>query len=133
MTYDSAPDRQQQWELVVRRSFEISDAVAHTEARKTLIRSFEGYLQATGWQLAPRGIAEPIVDALMLADLAGNPSDPEFDTRESAQRLLAHGISVIDPEHLVFDARFDYPSEILTATRQMLARVERYWRERSDD
>jgi hypothetical protein len=126
---ESASDRQQQWVLVVRRSFGISDPVADNEARETIIRFFEHQLQVNGWQSAPRAIAEPIVDSLMVLEVLGDVDHPTFTTRDGAQRLLAHGIAVVDPEHLVFDSGFDYPAEILAATLQILERVEEYVRE----
>ena len=129
MSSDSASNRQQEWELVVRRSFEISDFVALDEARETLISCFERHLEANGWQGAPRAIAQPIVDSLMLLEVAGGLSDPTFATRDGAHRILAHGISVVDPERLVYDARFEYPPEIVATTQQMLVQIVRYARQ----
>ncbi len=131
MSTEPDQQRQQQWELVVRRSFDISDVTAHQDARESLIGIFEGHLQANGWQLAPRGVAEPIVDSLLLLEVTGDSTDPTFDTRDGAHRLIAHGLSVIDPEHLMYDMRFDYPQEIVAAAQQMLARVQQYSKESS--
>jgi hypothetical protein len=130
MTSESASERQEQWERDVRRSFEISDLVADTEAREALIRFFEDELQVSGWNSAPRSVAQPLVDSLMAREVIGDPSDLTFTTRDRALRLVGHGIGVIDPEHLVYDARFEYPPEIVAAAQQMLARVEQYVRER---
>lgn len=129
MTRGSASDPQGQWQIVVRRSFGISDLVANEDARETLVRCFEDELQVSGWQSAPRAVAQPLVDSLMLLEVVGSLSDPAFTTRDRAHRIVAHGIGVIDPEHLVYDARFEYPPEIVVAVQQMLARVEQYVRE----
>ena len=129
MTAKSASDRQQQWELVVRRSFGISDLVPNKDARETLIRCFEDELEVSGWQSAPRAVAQPFVDALMVLEVVGDLSDPSFTTRDGAHRVIAKGIAVIDPEHLVYEARFDYPTEIVAAAQQMLVRIEQYVRE----
>jgi hypothetical protein len=118
-----------QWEIVVRRSFGISDLVAKNEARETLIRFFEDELRVNGWHSAPRAVAQPVVDSLMVLEVIGDLSDPTFTTRDGARRLVGHGIGVVDPEHLVYDARFEYPTEIVAAAQQMLARVEQYVRE----
>ena len=126
MTSGSASDRQEQWEIVVRRSFEISDLVAKNEARETLIRFFEAELRVNGWHSAPRAVAQPVVDSLMVLEVIGDLSDPTFTTRDRARRLVGHGIGVVDPEHLVYDPSFEYPSEIVAAVQQMLARVEQY-------
>jgi hypothetical protein len=131
VTAESASDRQQQWEFVVRRSFGISDLVANNDARETLIRCFEDELQVSGWQSAPRAVAQPIVDALMVLEVVGDLSDPSFTTRDGAHRVIAKGIAVIDPEHLVYEAGFEYPPEIVAAAQQMLLRVEQYVREQS--
>jgi hypothetical protein len=129
LTSDSASDRQEQWEIVVRRSFGVSDLVSKSEARETLIRVFEDELQVSGWHSAPRAVAQPLVDSLMVLEVIGDLSDPTFTTRDRAHRLVGHGIGVVDPEHLVYDARFEYPPEIVAAAQQMLARVEQYVRE----
>jgi hypothetical protein len=129
MSSESASERQRQWELVVRRSFEISDLAARNEARQALIGCLENYLQSNGWQSALRGVSEPIVDSLMVLEVAGDLSDPTFTTRDRAHRLLARGVTVVDPERLVFDARFEYPPEVVAAVEEMLTRVERYARE----
>jgi hypothetical protein len=67
----------------------------------------------------------------MVLEVVGDLSDPVFTTRDRAHRLIANGIRVIDPEHLVYDVRFEYPAEIVAATQQMLARVEQYVREQA--
>jgi hypothetical protein len=113
----------------VRRSFGVPDLVAKNEARETLIRVFEDELQVSGWHSAPRAVAQPLVDSLMMLEVIGDLSDPTLTTRDRARRLVGHGIGVVDPEHLVYDARFEYPPEIVAAAQQMLARVEQYVRE----
>jgi hypothetical protein len=128
MTRDSASGRQEEWQIVVRRSFGISDSVANEEARETLVRCFEDELQVSGWQSAPRAVAQPLADSLLQPEVVGNLSDPAFTTRDRAHRIVAHGIGVIDPEHLVYDASFEYPPEIVVAAHQMLDRVEQYAR-----
>jgi hypothetical protein len=129
MTSEFVSDCQQEWEQFVRRSFEISDALDHRDARELLLSCFEGYLRENGWELAPRGVAQPIVDSLLMLEVTGNPGDPSFGTQNGAQRVIARGLSLIDPEELVYDARFEYPPEIIAATQQMLARIERHARE----
>ena len=129
MTQGSGSGRQEQWQIVVRRSVGISDSVANEEARETLVRCFEDELQVSGWESAPRAVAQPLVDSLMLLEVVGSLSDPAFTTQDRARRVIAHGMGVIDPEHLAYDARFEYPPEIVAATRQMLDRVEQYVRD----
>ncbi len=126
MTASSGPDRQEQWQILVRRSFGISDLVAKTEAREALVRCFEEELQISGWQSAPRAVAQPLVDSLMVLELVGDLSDSTFTSQDRARRLVAHGIGVVDPEHLVYDGSFEYPPEIVAATQQMLERNEQY-------
>jgi hypothetical protein len=132
MTDESPSDRQQQWELVVRRSFGISDLVAKRDAREALIRNFEDQLHENGWHIPSRGTAEPIVDALMALGAIEDLDDPTLTTRttrDSAYRLIEKGLAVIDPEHLVFDMSFEYPREVVAAAEQVLDRVGRYVRE----
>jgi hypothetical protein len=126
VTPGSASDRPQQWEMAVRRSFGISDLDNNHDARETLIGCLEDELQMRGWESAPRAVAQPLVDSLMVLEVVGDLSDPTFTTRDRANRLVANGIGVIDPEHLVYDPRFEYPPEIVAAVQQMLARVEKY-------
>ena len=139
MTAESASDRQQQWVLVVRRSFEISDVVSDEDARKQLIRHFQDQLEEHGWQLPTRGIAEPIVDALVALGASGDIDDqllptgidlsaPSFTTREAAYRLLEKGLAVVDPEHLVFDPMSELPSEVVGAAQLVLDRICTYVR-----
>ena len=118
--------------IVVRRSFGISDVVADNDARETLIRFFEGELQVTGWQSAPRAVAQPLVDSLLLLDVIGDLNDSTFTTRDRANHVVANGIAVVDPEHLVLDTRFGYPPEIVAAVQQMLAWVEKYLGQQSE-
>lgn len=128
MTQGSAPGRQADWQFVVRRSFGISDLATHEDARQALVKCFEDELQERGWQSAPRAVAQPLVDSLLLVEVVGNLDDPAFTTLDGANRLIAHGIGVIDPEHLVYEAGFDFPPEIVVAVQEMLARVEQYVR-----
>ena len=89
MTAESASNRQQQWALVVRRSFGISDRVADEEAREALIGSLEDQLRENGWQSPTRGIAEPMVDALMALGANGHLRRPPAPRWNAAYRLLA--------------------------------------------
>jgi len=128
MTSESASDRQE-WKLVVRRSFGISDIVGNEDAREALIGSFEDQLRVNGWQIPPRETAEPIVDALLALGAIGDLDDPTFTVRDAAFRLLDKGMSIIDPEHLVFDVRFEYPPEVFATCEQVLDRVCQYVRD----
>jgi hypothetical protein len=116
----------------VRRSFGISDVVADHDARETLIRRFEDELEVTGWQSAPRAVAQPLVDSLMMLEVIGDLNDSNVTTQDRAYRVVENGIAVVDPEHLVLDTRFGYPPEIVAATQQMLGRVEKYLGEQTD-
>jgi hypothetical protein len=129
----SPSDRQEQWVIVVRRSFGISDVVAHDDAREILIRLFENELQVIGWQSAPRAVAQPVVDSLLSVDVIGDLSDATFTTRDRANRLVGHGIALVDPEHLVLDTSMGYPVEIVAAAQQMLERVEKYLDQQSNE
>ena len=129
MTAEWASDRQRQWELVVRHAFGISDRVPNNDAREALIGSFQDRLQDNGLQSPTRGAAEPIVDALLALGPVEDLDDPMLSTRETAYRLLEKGMTVVDPERLVFDARFEYPPEVVAAAQQILDRVGRYLRE----
>lgn len=113
----------------MRRSFGVSDLTARNEARETLIGLFEVELRVSGWDGAPRAVAQPLVDSLMVLEVIGDLGDPTFTTQDRARRLVGHGIGVVDPEHLVYDARFEYPPEVVAAAQQMLARIEQYVRE----
>jgi hypothetical protein len=139
MTAESVSDRQQQWVLVVRRSFEISDVVSDEDARKALIGHLQEQLEGNGWQSPTRGIAEPLVDALMALGASGDIDDqllpaglgvsaPTFTTRDAAYRLLDKGLTVVDPEHLVFDSMSELPSEVVGTAQQILDRVFEYVR-----
>lgn len=117
----------------MRRSFGISDVVVDNDARETLIRLFEDELQVTGWKSAPRAVAQPLVDSLLMLEVIGDLNDSTFTTQDRAYRVVENGIAVVDPEHLVLDTRFGYPPEIVAATQQMLARVEKYLGEHTDE
>jgi hypothetical protein len=129
MTAESASDRQQQWELVVRRSFGIPDLVSSKDAREALVESFQDQLLENGWQSLTRGTAEPIVDALMALGASGDQDDGLFPPRDAAYRLIDKGLSVIDPERLAFDMMFEYPPEVVAAVEQMLVKVSQHARE----
>jgi hypothetical protein len=129
----STSDRREQWVIVVRRSFGISDVVAHNDAREILIGLFENELQVTGWQSAPRAVAQPVVDSLLLVDVIGDLNDATSTTRDRANRVVENGIAVVDPEHLVLDTRMGYPPEIVAAAQQMLERVEKYFQQSNGD
>lgn len=131
-----AMNPQLQWDLLVRRSFGISDVVAHTDAREELIGCFQVRLHENGWDSASRGIAEPVVDALMQLDGHLRPDElphsaSVFASREVTYRLLESGMSVVDPEHLVFDSTLEYPAEIVAAAQQTLDRIGQYTREQA--
>lgn len=139
MTAESATDRQRRWELVVRRSFEISDLVSHDDARRILIGQLQAQLEENGWQSPTRGTAEPIVDALMalganeeivdhLLPVGTGYSVPPFTTRDAAYRLLDRGLTVVDPEHLVFDPMSELPPEVVGTAQQVLDRICDYVR-----
>ena len=136
MTAASGSDRREQWALVIRRSFAIPDDVGADDARKTIIGYLEGQLRENGWQGPTRTVAEPIVDALIAAGAGGDRDDPlallsnaTFTGRDAAHRLLVMGLMIVDPEHLVFDARSGYPPEIIAAVEQVVDRVSHYVRE----
>ena len=140
MTAESASDRQQQWVLVVRRSFEIPDLVGNEDAREALIGHLLEQLQENGWQSPTRGTAAPIVDALMafgaseeiddqLLPVGLGLSAPTFTTQDVAYRLLDRAMTVVDPEHLVFDVMSELPPEVVAVTQQVLDRVFQYVRE----
>jgi hypothetical protein len=129
MTADAASDRQQQWTLVVRRSFGIPDLVAAEDARTSLIMSLEEQLRENGWQGATHGVAEPMVDALMGLAASGDVDEHLLPAEDAAYRLLNEGTTVVDPQRLVFDVTSDYPPEVVAVARQVLDRVGRYVRQ----
>jgi hypothetical protein len=124
--------RQQQWHLVVRRSFGISDAVANEDARKALIEIFQAELRENGWQNPTRGMCEPLLDGLLALGTSGDLDDHLFSAEvghNDAHRLIDKGIAEVDPLHLVFDTRFEYPPEAVAAAQHVLNRVFQYARE----
>lgn len=142
MTAESASDRQLQWVLVVRRSFEIPDHVDNEDARRALVRKLEEHLHQNGWQSATRAIAEPMVDALMAFGASGDFDDrllpvdldvssETFVTRDAAHRLIDNGMMTVDPQHLVFDVTSEYPPEVIAVAEIVLDRVFQYAREQS--
>jgi hypothetical protein len=136
MNAESDPHRQLQWLLVVRRSFGISDFVSNEEARNALIENFQDNLQENGWQNPTRGMCEPLLDALLAMGESGDLADRLLAAeapRDAAYRLIDKGIAEVDPMHLVFDKRFEYPPEAVAATQQVLDRVIQYLREHPFD
>jgi hypothetical protein len=128
------PIRQQEWELVVRRSFGVPDLVSHKDAREALIRCVEDELRENGWQIPARATAEAIVDALMKLGTVGDPDDTllsgaTLDTREAAYRLIDKGLTLVDPEHLVFDVMSEYPTEVVAVAQNAMDRIFQYVRE----
>lgn len=137
MTAESASDRQEQWVLVVRRSFGIPDLVGKEDARRALIQCCQEQLEDNGWQGPARAIAEPMMDSLLAFGANGEFDDPvfpseqsvsasPFNTRDAAHRLIDKGMTVVDPEHLVFDTISEYPPEVLAAAQRVLDRVSQY-------
>jgi hypothetical protein len=128
MNAESGSHRQQQWLLVVRRSFGISDLVSNEEARNALIQSFQDDLQENGWQNPTRGMCEPLLDALLAMGASGDLADRLVAEvpRDAAYRLIDTGIAEVDPMHLVFDKRFEYPPEAVAASQQVLDRIFQY-------
>jgi hypothetical protein len=132
MTAESASDRQQQWALVVRRAFGIPDLFVDEDAREALIGYLGDQLEENGWQNPTRGVCEPILDALMGLGAIGDLDDRLLSAeprRAAAYQLLDTGLSKVDPQHLVFDASFEYPPEVVALAQQVLDRVGRYLRE----
>jgi hypothetical protein len=136
MNAESGSHRQQQWLLVVRRSFGISDLVSNEEGRNALIENFQVDLRENGWQNPTRGMCEPLLDALLAMGASGDLADRLLAAevpRDAAYRLIDKGIAEVDPMHLVFDKRFEYPPEAVAATQQVLDRIMHYLREHPFD
>jgi hypothetical protein len=136
MDADSSSHRQQQWLLVVRRSFGISDLVSNEEARNALIENFQDGLHENGWPNPTRGMSEPLLDALLAMGSSGDLEDRLLAAevpRDAAYRLIDKGIAEVDPMHLVFDPRFEYPPEAVAAAQQVLDRIFQYVREHPFD
>lgn len=130
-------ERQQQWTLVVRRSFGISDLVGDEEATKALIGRVQDQLQESGWQGPRRAVAEPMVHALLGLETSGDLDDrlvptglgisaPTSVSREAACRLIDKGMTVVDPEHLVFDMSGDYAPEVVVVAQKVLDQICQY-------
>ena len=139
MAVESVSDRQQQWALVVRRSFGIADPLPAHDAGEALVGSLEEKLRESGWQGPTRAIAVPIVEALMelgakgdLDDriLAPEPRSSAADTprRDAAHRLIDRGLTIVDPENLVLDITSECPPEVVVAVEQVLDRIAQYMR-----
>jgi hypothetical protein len=140
MASESASDRQQHWTVLARRSFGIPESVGEEEARTILVSHIETQLHEKGWQNAPHAIAQPMLDALIALGASGDLDDQmlprelrvsaeSVTTRDAAHRLLDKGISVVDPEYLVYDARSEYPPEIVAVAQYVLDLVFAYIRE----
>jgi hypothetical protein len=140
MTSESASDRLQHWTLLARRSFGVPESVDDEEARRILVGQIEIRLQESGWRSAPHAIAQPILDALIALGASGDLDDQMLPTelrvsaensatRDAAHRLLDKGISVVDPEYLVYDTRSEYPAEIVAVAQHVLDLVFAYVRE----
>jgi hypothetical protein len=136
------PDRHEQWVLVVRRSFGVSDDVGAEDARHALVASFEEQLHRSGWQDSPRAIADPMVEALIMLGASGdfdeylvtaNDEENAASTRDAARRLIEQGRTVVDPEHLVLDRSGEYPVEVVVAMERVLNQVALYVREQPFD
>lgn len=144
MTSESASDRQQHWTFVARRSFGIPESIGDQEARRILVSRIETQLQENGWRNAPHAIAQPMLDAVIALGASGDFDDQvlpaelgssaeSVTTRDAAHRLLDRGMSVVDPEYLVFDARGEYPPEVIAAAQQVLDLIFAYLREQPFD
>ena len=76
------------------------------------------------WTLCWRwGASGDLADRLLAAEVP----------RDAAYRLIDKGIAEVDPMHLVFDKRFEYPPEAVAATQQVLDRIMHYLREHPFD
>lgn len=128
---------EQQWTLIVRRSFDIADGLDDKAAKDALVGHLEGQLQERGWHSSTRAIAQPMVDALMVMAVSGDLHDgvlpsgslgsaDAFDSQSGAYRLLDRGMTTVDPENLVFDARSDFPPEVVAVAQYALERVSEY-------
>jgi hypothetical protein len=144
MTSDSPSDRHQQWMLVARRSYGIPESVGESDARRILVGHIERQLQESGWWSAPHAIAQPMLDALIALGANGELDDQVLPaelrvpaegvtTRDAAHRLLDKGRSEVDPEYLVFDARSEYPPEVVAVAQQVLDLILEYLREQPLD
>jgi hypothetical protein len=85
-----------------------------------------------------------MLDALIALGASGDLDDqmlPEelrvpaesVNTRDAAHRILDKGISVVDPEYLVYDTRSEYPPEIVAVAQQVLDLIFAYIREQPFD
>jgi hypothetical protein len=129
MNAESTSDRQQQWELVVRRSFGIPDLVADEDAHSVLIGFLQDQLEENGWQSPTRGMCEPILDSLMALGASEDLEDCMLSAemrRDAAYRIIDRGLAEVDPQHLVFDVRFEYPPQVVVVAQQVLDRIGQY-------
>jgi hypothetical protein len=135
MTTESDPIREQQWAVVVRRSFGIPDLMSHEDARRALVKSLEAELRENGRLSATRAVADPMADALLAFGASSDFDDQLLfadPPTEAVHRLVAEGLMVVDPEHLAFDVRGEYPPEVVAVAQIALVRVVQSAREQSN-
>lgn len=136
---EPARNRQREWVLIVRRSFGIPDVVAEHDAKEMLVGSVESQLHENGWPGPARSIARPIVEALIALSTTSDSGDrlqpadlyvtsDAFTSRDAAHLLINKGMSIVDPENLVFSVTSEHPREILEVTQQTLERISGYLR-----
>lgn len=144
MTAASDADRQQEWILIVRRSFGISDLASGEDARRALVGFLEEQLQENGWHSATHAVADALTNALMAFGTTGELDDrllaveldvsaDDITVRDAALQLVGEGMTVVDPEHLAYDVRGDYPPAIVATAEVALQRVFHYAREQPFD
>ena len=97
------------------RTFGISDRVTNPTPGKHSSGPSRTSFWTTGCK-APHG---GLQSRLWMLSVAPGPiedlDDPTFSTRETAYRLLEKGMTVVDPERLVFDSDVEYPPEVIAA------------------
>jgi hypothetical protein len=132
MATESGSPRQERWTLAVRRSFGIPDLASSEDARKTLVNALEDALRNNGWVTATHAVADPMADALLAFGAASDFDDELLGAEpptEAAHRLVAKGLMVVDPEHLAYDVRGEYPPEVVAVAELALVRVMQCIRE----
>jgi hypothetical protein len=77
------------------------------------------------------GASGDLDDQMLPAEL--RVSAENVNARDAAHRVLDKGISVIDPEYLMYDTRDEYPPEIVAAAQQVLDLIFAYIREQPFD
>jgi hypothetical protein len=71
-------------------------------------------------------MSEPLLDALLALGTRSDLDDRLLSAemgRNDASGLIDKGLAEIDPLHLVYDMRFEYPPEVVAAAQQVLNRV----------